>query len=87
MDDTELLRYSRQIMLPELDIAGQQRLANAAVLIVGLGGLGSPLALYLASSGVGELVLVDDDHVDELVEIDLAVAVLVRRANHAVDVL
>ena len=65
MDDTELLRYSRQIMLPELDIAGQQRLADAAVLIVGLGGLGSPLALYLASSGVGELVLVDDDHVDE----------------------
>ena len=65
MNDTDLLRYSRQIMLPELDVAGQQRLANAEVLVVGLGSLGSPLALYLASSGVGELVLVDDDHVDE----------------------
>ena len=65
MNDNDLLRYSRQIMLPELDVAGQQRLANAKVLVVGLGGLGSPLALYLASSGVGELVLVDDDHVDE----------------------
>jgi len=64
MVDEELLRYSRQIMLPELDIEGQQRLADARVLIVGLGGLGSPLALYLASSGVGELVLVDDDQVD-----------------------
>lgn len=65
MNDSDLLRYSRQIMLPELDVAGQQRLANAKVLVVGLGGLGSPLALYLASSGVGEMVLVDDDHVDE----------------------
>ena len=65
MNDDELLRYNRQIMLPELDIAGQQRLAEARVLVVGLGGLGSPLALYLASSGIGELVLVDDDHVDE----------------------
>ena len=65
MNDNDLLRYSRQIMLPELDVAGQQRLANAKVLVVGLGGLGSPLALYLASSGVGELVLVDGDRVDE----------------------
>ena len=64
VNDQELLRYSRQIMLPEVDIAGQQRLAAAKVLVIGLGGLGSPLALYLASTGVGEITLVDDDVVD-----------------------
>lgn len=64
MNDDWLLRYSRQIMLPAIDIAGQARLAASRVLIVGLGGLGSPAALYLAAAGVGELVLLDHDDVD-----------------------
>lgn len=64
MNDEQLLRYSRQIMLPEFDIDGQQRLLDAKVLIVGLGGLGSPVALYLAAAGVGELWLADADTVD-----------------------
>ena len=64
MNDNQLLRYSRQIMMPEIDIAGQEKLLAAKVLIVGLGGLGSPAALYLASTGVGHLVLADFDTVD-----------------------
>lgn len=64
MDDNELLRYSRQILLPEIDIEGQERLINASVLIIGAGGLGSPAAMYLAAAGVGHIVLVDDDKVD-----------------------
>jgi molybdopterin-synthase adenylyltransferase len=64
MNDTLLLRYSRQIMLPEIDMEGQERLAASRVLIVGLGGLGSPAALYLAAAGVGMLVLLDHDQVD-----------------------
>ena len=64
MNDEQLLRYSRQIMLPEVDIEGQQRLADARVLIVGIGGLGSPVALYLAAAGVGHLTLCDHDAVD-----------------------
>ena len=64
MNDDELLRYSRQIMLPQMDIAGQESLLNANVLIIGLGGLGCPAAMYLASSGVGHLTLADDDDVD-----------------------
>ena len=51
-------------MLPELDVAGQQKLSEAKALVIGLGGLGSPLALYLAGAGVGEITLVDDDVVD-----------------------
>jgi len=64
LTDAELMRYSRQIMLPKFDIAGQLALVNAKVLIVGLGGLGSPVALYLASAGVGHLFLADYDCVD-----------------------
>ncbi len=64
MNDDQLLRYSRQIMLDDFDIQGQQRLLDAKVLIVGLGGLGSPVALYLAAAGVGELWLADFDRVD-----------------------
>lgn len=64
MDDTELLRYSRHILLPQLDLEGQERLLRARVAIVGLGGLGSPVAMYLAAAGVGHLSLVDPDVVE-----------------------
>jgi adenylyltransferase/sulfurtransferase len=64
LTDEQLLRYNRHIMLPEVDIVGQQKLLAARVLIIGLGGLGSPVAMYLASSGIGHLVLADFDRVD-----------------------
>ena len=64
MDDDQLLRYSRQILLRQVDIAGQERLLQSRVLIIGLGGLGSPTAMYLAAAGVGDLVIVDFDKVD-----------------------
>lgn len=64
LSDQELLRYSRQILLQHVDIDGQLKLKQSRVLIVGLGGLGSPVALYLAAAGVGELHLADFDAVD-----------------------
>lgn len=64
MQDSQRLRYSRHISLPQVGLAGQQKLLAARVLIVGLGGLGAPAAMYLAASGVGHLVLVDYDRVD-----------------------
>jgi adenylyltransferase/sulfurtransferase len=64
MDDEQLLRYSRQIMLPSIGIEGQEALAASRALVIGLGGLGSPVSIYLAAAGVGTLVLVDFDQVD-----------------------
>ena len=64
MTDEELLRYSRHILLPQVGIEGQERLHAARALVLGAGGLGSPAALYLASAGIGTLVLADGDTVD-----------------------
>jgi molybdopterin/thiamine biosynthesis adenylyltransferase len=64
MNDDQLLRYSRQIMLPQIDIAGQEKLLVSRVLIIGAGGLGSPAAMYLAAAGVGQLVIADHDTVE-----------------------
>ena len=64
MEDQELLRYSKQIMLPQVDVEGQQKIMDATVLIVGMGGLGSPTALYLAAAGVGHLIIADFDQVE-----------------------
>lgn len=64
MNDQQLLRYSRHILLDEIGIEGQERIRAASALIIGAGGLGSPAALYLASAGIGHLTLVDHDTVD-----------------------
>ncbi|NBC31352.1 MAG: molybdopterin-synthase adenylyltransferase MoeB [Alphaproteobacteria bacterium] len=64
LTDAQLERYARQVVLPEIDEAGQETLLAARVLVVGAGGLGSPLLLYLAAAGVGTLGIVDDDRVD-----------------------
>ena len=64
MNDNQLLRYSRHILLPQVEYAGQEKLMNSHALIVGAGGLGAPVALYLAASGVGKLTICDFDDVD-----------------------
>ncbi|WP_064700671.1 HesA/MoeB/ThiF family protein [Halomonas caseinilytica] len=64
MNDAALLRYSRQIMLESIDVEGQERLLAGHALVVGAGGLGSPVALYLAAAGMGRLTLADDDTVE-----------------------
>ena len=64
MNDNQLLRYSRHILLPQIGYEGQERLVNSHALIVGAGGLGSPVALYLAAGGVGKLTICDFDSVD-----------------------
>jgi len=64
LSDEELLRYSRQILLPGFDVGGQEALRAAHVLVIGAGGLGSPVCLYLAAAGVGEITVIDHDTVD-----------------------
>jgi molybdopterin/thiamine biosynthesis adenylyltransferase len=64
MNDEQLLRYARHLMLDEIGIAGQQRLLASHALVIGAGGLGSPAALYLGTAGVGQITVVDDDDVD-----------------------
>jgi molybdopterin-synthase adenylyltransferase len=64
MRDEQLLRYARHVLLPQVGVEGQERLLAAHALVIGAGGLGSPVALYLGSAGVGTLTLVDDDVVD-----------------------
>ncbi|MBG6029212.1 HesA/MoeB/ThiF family protein [Proteus mirabilis] len=68
LNDNDFMRYSRQVMLEDIGLEGQNKLQQAKVLIIGLGGLGSPASLYLAGAGIGELILVDDDelHVSNL---------------------
>ncbi len=64
LSDAQLLQFSRQIMLPQIDVDGQQKLINAKVLVLGAGGLGCPALSYLATAGIGEIVIVDPDVVD-----------------------
>jgi molybdopterin/thiamine biosynthesis adenylyltransferase len=77
MTDDDLLRYSRHILLEEIGVEGQERLAAAHALVIGAGGLGSPVALYLGTAGVGRITLVDADHVD--------LTNLQRQVAHAMD--
>ena len=65
LDESQQVRYSRHLLIPEIGVRGQKRLLDAQVLLVGAGGLGSPAALYLAAAGIGRLGIVDDDVVDE----------------------
>ena len=64
MKDTDLVRYSRHIMLPEIDIEGQKKISSSKISIVGLGGLGCSASSFLAASGVGKLNLIDDGFID-----------------------
>ena len=81
MTDDQLLRYSRHILLEEIGIEGQQKILDARVLVIGAGGLGSPVALYLGSAGVGRITLVDDDVVD-LTNLQRQIAHTVARVGH-----
>ena len=82
MTDDELLRYSRHILLDDIGIEGQQRIREARALVIGAGGLGSPVALFLASAGIGRLTLVDDDAVD-LTNLQRQIAHTHDRIGHA----
>src|SRR6266511_5231773 len=64
MNDDQLLRYSRHILLPEIGVEGQEKFLASSALIIGAGGLGSPVALYLAAAGLGTITLADGDAVD-----------------------
>ena len=64
LSDTELLRYSRQLLLEDFDISGQEKLKNSRILVAGLGGLGSIVSMYLTGAGIGSLVLADGDKLD-----------------------
>jgi molybdopterin/thiamine biosynthesis adenylyltransferase len=81
MNDTQLLRYSRHILLDEIGIEGQQRLLRSHALVIGAGGLGCPAVLYLGSAGVGRITLVDPDRVD-LTNLQRQIAHTVARVNH-----
>lgn len=82
MNDDDLLRYSRHILLNEIGVEGQQRITQAHALIVGAGGLGSPVALYLGSAGVGQITVVDHDTVD-LTNLQRQIAHTVERVGSA----
>ena len=82
MDDDQLLRYSRHILLNEIGIEGQAHILGAHVLIIGAGGLGSPVALYLGSAGVGHITIVDDDVVD-VTNLQRQIAHTMARVGHA----
>ncbi len=95
MNDDQLLRYSRHILLDEIGVEGQQRLLQARALVVGAGGLGSPVALYLGTAGVGRITLVDDDRVDvtnlqrqiahDLARVGMPKALSAMRSIHAIN--
>lgn len=82
MNDAQLLRYSRHILLDDIGIEGQERLAASHALVIGAGGLGSPVALYLGSAGVGRITLVDDDLVDTT-NLQRQIAHTLERVGHA----
>ena len=82
MTDDQLLRYSRHILLDEIGIDGQERITSAHALVIGAGGLGSPVALYLGSAGVGQITLVDDDTVD-LTNLQRQIAHTVERVGQS----
>ena len=64
MKDNELLRYSRHILLPQIDIEGQEKIGKSKAVLVGLGGLGSIISMYMASSGIGQIILIDHDEIE-----------------------